>query len=85
MESKDFLYKDIIDMNFIERINILIERTVKNFSTANNAEENEETSYINYVFELLYEMVMKLMDYKKENFIFLIFIIRHYKWIRTVW
>ena len=68
MESKDFLYKDIIDMNFIERINILIERTVKNFSTANNAEENEETSYINYVFELLYEMVMKLMDYKKEKF-----------------
>jgi len=68
MESKDFLYKDIIDMNFIERINILIERTVKNFSSANNAEENEETSYINYVFELLYEMVMKLMDYKKEKF-----------------
>jgi hypothetical protein len=68
MESKDFLYKDIIDMNFIERINILIERTVKNFSTANNSEENEETSYINYVFELLYEMVMKLMDYKKEKF-----------------
>ena len=70
MESKDFLFKDIIDMNFIERINILIERTVKNYnSTGNNNEENEEeTSYINYVFELLYEMVMKLMDYKKEKF-----------------
>ena len=70
MESKDFLFKDIIDMNFIERINILIERTVKNYNTTgnNNEENEEETSYINYVFELLYEMVMKLMDYKKEKF-----------------
>ena len=69
MESKDFQFKDIIDMNFIERINILIERTVKNYNTGNNIEEGEEeTSYINYVFELLYEMVMKLMDYKKEKF-----------------
>ena len=69
MESKDFLFKDIIDMNFIERINILIERTVKNYNIGNNNDENEEeTSYINYVFELLYSMVMKLMDYKKEKF-----------------
>ena len=69
MESKDFQFKDIIDMNFIERINILIERTVKNYNTGDNTEEGEEeTSYINYVFELLYEMVMKLMDYKKEKF-----------------
>ena len=53
MESKDFLFKDIIDMNFIERINILIERTVKNYNIGNNNDENEEeTSYINYVFEL---------------------------------
>ena len=67
MESKGFEFKDIIDMNFCERINLLIERTVKNYNTANN-EENEQNSYIEYVFELLYEMVMKLMDYKKQKY-----------------
>jgi hypothetical protein len=67
MESKDFGFKEIIDMNFIERINLLIERTIKNYNMSNN-EENEQNSYIEYVFELLHEMVNKLMDYKKQNY-----------------
>ena len=67
MESKEFEFKDIIDMNFCERINLLIERTIKNNNLTNN-EENESNSYIEYVFELLYEMVTKLMDYKKQKY-----------------
>ena len=67
MESKGFGFKEIIDMNFIERINLLIERTIKNHDMANN-EENEQNSYIEYVFELLNEMVTKLMDYKTQNY-----------------
>ena len=71
MESKDFEFKDIIELNFIERINLLIERTVKNYNLITNNEDNdekEESSYIEYVFELLYEMVIKLIDYKKIKF-----------------
>ena len=67
MESKDFGFKEIIDMNFIERINLLIERTIKNYNMS-NTEENEQNSYIEYIFELLHEMVNKLMDYKKQNY-----------------
>ena len=67
MESKEFEFKDIIEMNFIERINLLIERTLKNYNLTNN-EENEESSYIQYVFELLYEMIIKLIEYKKEKY-----------------
>ena len=67
MESKNFEFKDIIDMNFIERINFLIERTIKNNNLLTN-DENETNSYIEYVFQLLYEMVNKLMDYKRQNY-----------------
>ena len=45
MESKEFEFKDIIDMNFCERINLLIERTIKNYNLTNN-EENDESFYI---------------------------------------
>ena len=67
MESKNFEFKDIIDMNFVERINLLIERTIKNNNFGNN-EENETNSYIEYVFQLLYEMVSKLMEYKRQKY-----------------
>ena len=67
MESKNFEFKDIIDMNFVERINLLIERTIKNNNFGNN-EENETNSYIEYVFQLLYEMVLKLMEYKRQKY-----------------
>ena len=65
MESKNIGFKDIIDMNFIERINFLIDRTLKN---KNYNDQDEESSYLDYVFELLYEMVVKLFDYKKQKY-----------------
>ena len=73
MESKDIKFKEIIEMNFIERINFLIERTMKNSNSNSNKNYNdndqeEESSYLDYVFELFYEMVLKLNEYKKEKY-----------------
>ena len=67
MESKNIGFKEIIDMNFIERINFLIDRVFKN-SNINNIYNDEDSSYLDYVFELFYEMVVKLFDYKKNKY-----------------
>ena len=69
MESKNIEFKDIINMNFIERINVLIERCTKNYTSSNNEEnDNDESIYVDYVFQLLYEMIIKLLDYKKTKY-----------------
>ena len=69
MESKNIEFKDIINMNFIERINVLIERSTKNYTSSNNEEnDNDESIYVDYVFQLLYEMIIKLLDYKKTKY-----------------
>ena len=58
MEYKNIGFKKIIEMNFIERINYLIDRTSKN-SGKNYNVQDEESSYLDYVFELFYEMIKK--------------------------
>ena len=68
MESKDIKFKEIIEMNFIERINFLIDRSMKNSNSNENNEQEEESSYLNYVFELLYEMILKLNEHKKQKY-----------------
>ena len=69
MESKNIEFKDIINMNFIERINVLIERSTKDYTSSNNEEnDNDESIYVDYVFQLLYEMIIKLLDYKKTKY-----------------
>ncbi len=65
MESKDIGFKEIIDMNFIDRINFLIDRAIKIYNIYNN---DEESSYLDYVFELFYEMILKIFEYKKKKF-----------------
>ena len=67
MESKIMGFKEIINMNFIEKINFIIDRTTKNINVNNNGDE-EESSYIDYVFELYYEMISKLLEYKKQKY-----------------
>ena len=64
MESKDIGFKEIIDMNFIDRINFLIDRAIKIYNIYNN---DEESSYLDYVFELFYEMILKIFEYKKKK------------------
>ncbi len=58
-------FKEIIDMNFIDRVNFLIDRTIKNYNIYNN---DEESSYLDYVFQLFYEMIVKLFEYKKQKY-----------------
>ena len=65
MESKNMGFKEIIDMNFIDRVNFLIDRTIKNYNIYNN---DEESSYLDYVFQLFYEMIVKLFEYKKQKY-----------------
>ena len=67
MESKNIGYKEIIDMNFIERINFLIDRVFKN-NNINNILYDEDSSYLDYVFELFYEMIGKFFEYKKSKY-----------------
>ena len=50
-------------MNFIDRINFLIDRTIKTYNIYNN---DEESSYLDYVFELFYEMILKIFEYKTK-------------------
>ena len=51
-------------MNFIDRINFLIDRTIKTYNIYNN---DEESSYLDYVFELFYEMILKIFEYKTQK------------------
>ena len=67
MESKNIGFKEIIDMNFIDKINFLIDRTIKNSSFSYNGQD-EESTYLDYVFELFYDMIIKLFDYKKQKY-----------------
>ena len=67
MESKNIGFKEIIDMKFIDKINFLIERTIKNSNIYYNGQE-EESSYLDYVFDLFYDMIVKLFDYKKQKY-----------------
>ena len=66
MESKNIGFQEILDMNFIDRINFLIDRTIKKFNLNNN--EDEESSYLEYVFELFYDMITKIIEYKKKKY-----------------
>jgi serine/threonine-protein kinase ULK4 len=65
MESNNIGFKEIIDMNFIDKINFLIDRAIKNNNIYNN---DEESSYLDYVFELFYAMIMKIFEYKTKKF-----------------
>jgi hypothetical protein len=67
MESKIMGFKEIINMNFIDKINFVIDRATKNIDINNNGDE-EESSYIDYVFELYYEMISKLLEYRKQKY-----------------
>ena len=67
MESKNIGFKEIIEMNFIERINFLIDRTLKSTNKNYNIQD-EESSYLDYVFELFYDMITKLFEYKKQKY-----------------
>ena len=73
-ESKDIQFKDIISMGLIDKVNYLIEKSFTENNRINNMninyeeEENDENSYLDYIFELFYDMMIKLNEYKKVNY-----------------
>ena len=70
-ESKDIQFKDILSMGLIDKVNYLIENSFSNSNlNTNSYEENndDENSYLNYIFELFYDIVLKINEYKKTNY-----------------
>jgi hypothetical protein len=69
-ESKDIQFKEIYSMGLIDKVNNLIEKSFSNDNLNNNNydDNNDEDDYLDYIFELFYDMVIKVNEYKKINY-----------------
>jgi hypothetical protein len=69
-ESKDIQFKDILSMGLIDKINYLMEKSFTNNDNVCHTfdENNDDDSYLDYIFELFYDMMIKLNEYKKTNY-----------------
>ena len=72
-ESKEMSFDDIISMGLIDKINELIdksysEKNINANNTNNYNEDDEENSYLDYVFELFYDIMLKIGEYKKIKY-----------------
>ena len=70
-DSKDIQFKEILSMGLIDKVNYLIEKSFYNNDiTPYNYDENneDENSYSNLVFELYYDMMIKINDFKKKKY-----------------
>jgi serine/threonine-protein kinase ULK4 len=69
-ESKDIQFKEIYSMGLIDKVNYLIEKSFSNDNLNNNNydDNNDEDDYLDYIFELFYDMVIKVNEYKKINY-----------------
>ena len=69
-ESKEIKFKDIVSMGLVDKVNYLIEKSFSengnNLNNNNYDEDNDENSYLDYIFELYYDMMIKINEYKKE-------------------
>ena len=74
VESKEINFNEIISMGLIDKVNYLIDKSYdeKNMNinnTNNNYEDNDdENSYLDYVFELFYDIILKISEYKKIKY-----------------
>ena len=74
VESKEINFDEIISMGLIDKVNYLIDKSYdeKNMNinnTNNNYEDNDdENSYLDYVFELFYDIILKISEYKKIKY-----------------
>ena len=68
-ESQETSFDEIISMNLIDKINYLIDKSYseKNITTNNN-ENDDENSYLDYVFELFYDIMLKIGEYKRIKY-----------------
>ena len=69
--SKDIQFKEILSMGLIDKVDYLIEKYFNN----NNINQNnydkindDENSYLDYIVELMFTMIMKINDYRKINY-----------------
>ena len=58
--SKEIQFEEILSMGLIDKVNFLLEKSFNN-TDYNNDDEN---SYLDYIFELFYEMMHKIYEYK---------------------
>ena len=70
VESKDIEFKDILAMGLIDKVNYLIDNSYnEENSTKENSydDNNDENLYLDYIFELFYDIIMKIFEYKKKS------------------
>lgn len=69
VESKDIEFKDILSMGLIDKVNYLIDNSYNEESSNNENNYNDnidENLYFDYIFELFYDIIMKILEYKKK-------------------
>ena len=64
-ESKDIQFDEIVSMGLVDKVNFLLEKSFNNNDYSNDEDEN---SYLDYIFELYYEMMLKIFEYKRVNY-----------------
>ena len=67
-ESKEMTFDDIISMGLIDKINDLIDKSYSEKNITSNNENDEENFYLDYVFELFYDIMLKISEYKKMKY-----------------
>ncbi len=67
-ESKEMTFDDIISMGLIDKINDLIDKSYSEKNINSNNENDEENFYLDYVFELFYDIMLKIAEYKKMKY-----------------
>jgi len=65
-ESKDIQFEEIVSMGLIDKVNFLLEKSFNNNDNYND--DDDENSYLDYIFELYYEMMLKIFEYKRTNY-----------------
>jgi len=56
-KSKDLQFEEILSMGLIDKVNFLLEKSFNN--------NDDENSYLDSIFELFYEMMYKIMKYRR--------------------
>ena len=59
--SKEIQFEEILSMGLIDKVNFSLEKSFNN----NDYNNNDENSYLDYIFKLYYEMILKIYEYKK--------------------
>ena len=69
-ESEEISFKDILSLGLIDKVNSLLEKAYndKNLNSAYGENDEDENSYLDYIFELFYDMMQKINEYKRITY-----------------